>query len=712
MALGGFHSVLYVLQKARSAGGLRAMWKAMRSPNACKTCALGMGGQQGGMVNESGKFPEFCKKSVQAMAADMQGAITKEFFEKYTLSQLSAMSSRELEAVGRITFPLFAGPLDMHYKPISWQEAIAKVTEKVSKTDPSNSFYYCSGRSSNEAGFLLQLMARVRGTNNINNCSFYCHQASGVGLASVTGSGTATVTLEDLSKSDLVFLIGCNPTSNHPRLLKTLLDLRRRGGKVIVINPLVEPGLQKFNVPSDVRSLFFGSKISDMYVQPNIGGDQALLLGMLKWLEEHSAIDETFVSQYADGFDDVRNQANQTNWDVIEQHSGVSQKVIAEISRIYRESNAAVFCWAMGVTHVKGGVDTVRAIGNAAIARGMLGKEGAGLLPLRGHSDVQGMGSMGVAPMLKGPMAEAIEKELEITLPLPTEGGDTMWCMQEADKGNMKYAMCLGGNLAMANPNTTFSQKAMSKIDLVSYMSTKLNQGHFVGRGAETIIFPVLARDEESQITTQESMFNFVRRSSGGTPRHKGPRSEVDVLVSIAEKGIGTIEWSRYRDHSVVRELISKCLRGFKTKKEHQIEGRTFHEPKFSTTTGKAQAHVIALHAPAEIASNQLRLMTIRSEGQFNTVVYEEEDVFRKQTRRDVVLMNEQDISTFGVQVDSFVTVAGPSGTLVVQVKAYSIAKGNCAMYYPEANILLSTKVDDESKTPFFKGEVVAIKKN
>jgi anaerobic selenocysteine-containing dehydrogenase len=331
---------------------------------------------------------------------------------------------------------------------------------------------------------------------------------------------------------------------------------------------------------------------------------------------------------------------------------------------------------------------------------------------LRGHSNVQGMGSMGVAPMLKGPMAEAIEKELEITLPLPTEGGDTMWCMQEADKGNMKYAMCLGGNLAMANPNTTFSQKAMSKIDLVSYMSTKLNQGHFVGRGAETIIFPVLARDEESQITTQESMFNFVRRSSGGTPRHKGPRSEVDVLVSIAEKGIGTIEWSRYRDHSVVRELIAKCLRGFKTKKEHQIEGRTFHEPKFSTTTGKAQAHVIALHAPAEISSNQLRLMTIRSEGQFNTVVYEEEDVFRKQTRRDVVLMNEQDISAFGVQVDSFVTVAGPSGTLVVQVKAYPIAKGNCAMYYPEANILLSTKVDDESKTPFFKGEVVAIKKN
>jgi anaerobic selenocysteine-containing dehydrogenase len=282
--------------------------------------------------------------------------------------------------------------------------------------------------------------------------------------------------------------------------------------------------------------------------------------------------------------------------------------------------------------------------------------------------------------------------------------------MQEANKGKMKYAMCLGGNLAMANPDTRFAQQAMSKIDLVSYMSTTLNQGHFVGRGAETIVFPVLARDEEAQVTTQESMFNFVRRSSGGTPRHDGPRSEVDVLVSIAEKGIGTIEWSGYRDHGAVRELIAKCLRGFNTKEEHHIEGRIFHEPKFATPTGKVQANVLALHTPAEIAGNQLRLMTIRSEGQFNTVVYEEEDVYRKQTRRDVVLMNEQDITSLGVQEDSFVTVVGPRGELVVQVKSYPIAIGNCAMYYPEANVLLTTEVDKESKTPLFKGTVIEIK--
>ena len=196
MALGGFHSIAYVFKQAWASGGLRAMWKAMRTPNTCKTCALGMGGQRGGMVNEAGKFPEFCKKSVQAMAADMQGAINLEFFERYSIAQLSAMSPRELESCGRLTFPVFAGPLDMHYKPISWDDALHKVSSHIKETDPSRSFYYCSGRSSNEAGFLLQLAARIRGTNNVNNCSYYCHQASGVGLKSVVGSGTATVDLD------------------------------------------------------------------------------------------------------------------------------------------------------------------------------------------------------------------------------------------------------------------------------------------------------------------------------------------------------------------------------------------------------------------------------------------------------------------------------------------------------------------------------------
>jgi molybdopterin-dependent oxidoreductase alpha subunit len=710
-AIGGFRSIWYVLKKARQSGGLRAMWKAMRAPNACKTCALGMGGQRGGMENERGKFPEFCKKSVQAMAADMQGAITPEFFEQYTISQLAAMSPRELESCGRLVSPMIAGPLDLHYTPISWDDAIAKIATAIRDTDPQRSFYYCSGRSSNEAGFLLQLAARVRGTNNINNCSYYCHQASGVGLSSVTGSGTATVVLDDLEQCDLIFLIGCNPSSNHPRLLKNLIDLRRRRGKVIVINPIREQGLCHFRVPSDLRSLLFGSKISDLYVQPNIGGDTTLLLGIIKWLIENDGLNKSFIDNHADGFEDVVTQAESVTWDWIEEHSGVDKQTISSAASMYLGSKSTIFCWAMGITHGEGGVDTVRMIGNTAIARGMIGRKGAGLLPLRGHSNVQGIGSVGVMPILKDFMKHALEKELGVTLPIPKPGfrGDTMSCMEASESGEVDLAVCLGGNLLASNPDTAFAVSAMSNIKLVAYMSTTLNQGHVLGRGAETIVLPVIARDEESQVTTQESMFNFVRRSSGGEARHEGPRSEVDIIVELAMSGVGTIEWEKYQDYDTIRSLMARCVKGFDADHEHQIEGRTFHTPTFNTPNGHVQAHAVSITVPRSIQDNQLRLMTIRSEGQFNTVVYEEEDIFRKQKRRDIVMMHPADMERLGLHEDDSVKVQGTTGALDVVVRRFEIALGNCAMYYPEANILLSHDVDAESRTPLFNGELVQI---
>ena len=708
MALGGFHSIAYVLRKAREAGGIRALRKAMRTKNACKTCAFGMGGQRGGMVNEAGKFPEFCKKSVQSMVADMQGSITPEFFEKYSIAQLSAMSSRELESCGRLTFPVFAGPLDVHYKPISWKDALKKVSEKIKEVDPARTFYYCSGRSSNEAGFLLQLAARIRGTNNVNNCSYYCHQASGVGLTSVTGSGTATVQLSDLSKCDLMFLIGCNPSSNHPRLLKSLVELRRRGGKVIVINPLREKGLCNFKIPSDWRSLLFGSKISDLYVQPNIGGDTFLLLGIVKWLSEHNAIDTMFTTKHVDGFEKVLKQVDEIHWQEIAEQSGVHKNEIAQIASVYAQSSKSIFCWAMGVTHVRGGADCVRMIANTAIARGMLGKKGAGLLPLRGHSNVQGMGSVGVVPSLKGDMATAIEKQLGVVIPKEV-GFDTMSGMEAAHLGEVDYAMCLGGNLLGSNPDTSFAIEAMSKIKLVSYLSTTLNQGHVLGRGSETIILPVLARDEESQTTTQESMFNYVRRSSGGYIRHEGPRSEVEIIVDIAEDGIGAIDWKQYKNNDAIRALIAKCMSGFSKDEENQVDGRTFHEPIFNTESGKATAHRVQTHSHEQENQNQLRLMTIRSEGQFNTVVYEEEDIYRGQNRRDIIMMNINDAERLSIEQNKLVEVRGESGSLQVYVRFVDISEGNCAMYFPEANVLLSHNVDDESHTPLFKGELIEI---
>ncbi|MCH8316722.1 MAG: molybdopterin-dependent oxidoreductase, partial [Planctomycetes bacterium] len=398
---GGWPAIFYAIRKARQGGGLWRMYKALRSRNACKTCALGMGGQKGGMVNEKGRFPEVCKKSIQAMAADMQGGLHPNFVDDFDLEKLRGFSSRELEAAGRLTEPLYAGPLDRNYRKISWDEALRRITDKLNQTDPAESFFYFSGRSSNEAGFLLQLFARLYGTNNVNNCSYYCHQASGVGLASVTGSGTATVVLQDIDQCDLLFLIGANPASNHPRLMRNIIELRRRGGKVIVINPLRELGLVRFKVPSDVRSLLFGSKIADVYVQPHIGGDIAFLVGVAKAVIEQSAVDDDFVANYTDGWDAYKQHVESLSWETILDRSGIDRVMIDEVAELYAASKRTIFCWAMGITHHAHGVENVQMIANLAMTRGMLGRPGCGLLPLRGHSNVQGMGSMGVTPKLK-----------------------------------------------------------------------------------------------------------------------------------------------------------------------------------------------------------------------------------------------------------------------------------------------------------------------
>ncbi|MEE8155072.1 MAG: molybdopterin-dependent oxidoreductase, partial [Phycisphaerales bacterium] len=422
---GGWPAIFYAIRKARQGGGLWRMYKALRSRNTCKTCALGMGGQKGGMVNEKGRFPEVCKKSIQAMAADMQGGLHPHFVDDFDLEKLRGFSSRELEAAGRLTEPLYAGPLDRNYRKISWDEALGRITDKLNQTDPAESFFYSSGRSSNEAGFLLQLFARLYGTNNVNSCSYYCHQASGVALSSVTGSGTATIVLEDIDQCDLLFLIGANPASNHPRLMRTLVELRRRGGKVIVVNPLRELGLVRFKVPSDVRSLLFGSKIADVYAQPHIGGDIAFLVGVAKAVIEQGAVDDDFVANYADGWEAYKQHIESLSWDTLLERSGVERTTINEVARLYGESKRTIFCWAMGITHHEHGVENVQMIANLAMTRGMLGRPGCGLLPLRGHSNVQGMGSMGVTPMLKEAIFNRLQGTLNVQLPT-TPGMDTL----------------------------------------------------------------------------------------------------------------------------------------------------------------------------------------------------------------------------------------------------------------------------------------------
>ncbi|HAY78409.1 MAG TPA: histidine kinase, partial [Planctomycetaceae bacterium] len=636
---GGWPAVWYTLRKAREAGGIFKMWKALQSKNACKTCALGMGGQKGGMVNEVGGWPEVCKKSLQAMAADMQAGIPDDFWSTYSVPQLQKFSPLQMESAGRIVKPLLYEQGQDYYRPISWEDALQRITRRLSDLSADETFWYFSGRSSNEAGFSLQLFARLLGTNNVNNCSYYCHQASGVGLTSAIGSGTASVVLDDVEHADLVFVIGGNPPSNHPRLMTTLMHVRQRGGEVVVVNPVIEKGLVNFRVPSNVRSLLWGTKIATTYVQPHIGGDLALLTGIAKRIDEMGAQDAAFLEQFCEGHEAWLAELRQTDWGEIQRKSGVSRAEIDEMAEKYAAAKNVVFSWTMGITHHEHGVDNVQAIANLALMRGMVGRPHAGLLPIRGHSNVQGIGSVGVTPQLKAAIFERLQSHYELTLPT-TPGLDTLGCMEAAHAGRLKLGFCLGGNLFGSNPDSRYAAEALESLDTLVMLNTTLNTGHANGLAKETIVLPVLARDEEAYTTTQESMFNYVRLSDGGPRRHDGPRGEVEVIAQIAAEVLGEsgpVDWQAMADTNQIRGMIARVIPGYEqiadiasSKTEFQIGGRTFHQPQFSTPSGRAVLHV---HRLPELRGeeDELRLMTVRSEGQFNTVVYEETDIYRGQ---------------------------------------------------------------------------------
>ena len=717
---GGFRAIHYTFKKGREAGGLLKLFRAMRSRNACKTCALGMGGQKGGMVNEKGTFPEVCKKSLQAMVADMQPAITPDFWLQHSVEELKTFSPRKLENLGRLSQPVRYRRGEKYFQPVTWKEAIENITQKMNSIEADRSFFYFSGRSSNEAGFLLQLMARLYGTNNVNNCSYYCHQASGVGLQSSIGTGTATIVLDDLEKSDCVFLIGGNPASNHPRLMTSLMHVRRRGGKVIVINPVRETGLLNFRIPSDPWSLLFGTRIATHYLQPHIGGDLALLWGLAKSLKSQDRIDREYLSQYCHGDSTWYDALDSLGWDELESKSGIHKEQIDLIAKIYGQSDRSVFAWTMGITHHAHGVQNVQAIANLALSRGMVGKVGSGLMPIRGHSNVQGIGSVGVTPKLKKAIFDALEKNYSLKLP-KSPGLDTLACMESAAQSQMSLGFFLGGNLYASNPDSHFADESLSKLDISVMLNTTRNTGHVHGLAKETYILPVLARDEEPAATTQESMFNFVRLSDGGPKRLIGPRSELEIIAEIGSRLSETsskIDWKSMREPDKVRHWIGSVVPGYEQIKnirqggsEFQIEGRTIHSPVFATENGKAQLHIHTL--PPLLANNEheFRLMTVRSEGQFNTVVYEEEDLYRNQDGRDVILIHPDDLSLLSLKHNQRVVVSSKTGTMAnIRVRSYeNIRQGNALMYYPEANVLVSRDSDPASRTPAFKGVVVTI---
>jgi molybdopterin-dependent oxidoreductase alpha subunit len=418
------------------------------------------------------------------------------------------------------------------------------------------------------------------------------------------------------------------------------------------------------------------------------------------------------------------------SWAEIHAKSGVSQAEIDQIAERYAAAKNVVFSWTMGVTHHAHGVLTVQAIANLAMLRGMVGRPKAGLMPIRGHSNVQGIGSIGVTPKLKDTIFQKLESEFGLKLPTTT-GLDTLACIDAAYEQRLKFGFCLGGNLYGSNPDSTYANEALSRLEMLVMLNTTLNTGHAHGLAEETIILPVLARDEEPQPTTQESMFNYVRMSDGGPSRHQGVKSEVEIIATIAEMTLGQpkehgqargtqenlLDWRSMQNTGAIREAIAKVVPGFeqladieKTKKEFQIPGRTIHTPTFPTKSGRAILH---RHELPDLKGdeNKLRLMTVRSEGQFNTVVYETEDFYRGQERRDVILLHPDDVVRLGLKENQRVTIRSEAGEMKnILVRPYAdIRAGNALMYYPEANVLVPRHVDPLSRTPAFKSVEITV---
>lgn len=718
---GGPKKVLYTLSTLRKIG-IRRSARALRSRNACKACGLGMGGQRGGMTNELGEFPAVCNKSIQAQSTDIQPEIPQEIFS-HPLGEFQKLSGYELESLGRLNTPLYKAAESDRFQPVDWDYALTLAGDAFSRVSPERTFFYASGRASNEAGFVLQLLARLYGTNNVNNCSYYCHQATSVGLSHALGTGTATVSLADLKHSDLIFVIGANPASNHPRFVHQLKACRDRGGHVVVINPAKEPGLVRFAVPKSPRSMMMGGTwIASEYLQPHIGADLYVLSGIAKAILEMQAQDSDFIAQHCCRFSDYERAVTTLSWDEIMRHTGLARDAIFRVAKLYASAQRVVFAWGMGVTQHRWGVENVEAIASLALLRGMIGKVGAGMLPLRGHSNVQGIGTVGVKPELAETVLANLQKNLGVKLPVEP-GLDTLACLRAAAKGNMDAAVMMGGNLYEASPDSVWAASALDRIGFKLSLTTTLNRSHVFGHDRSALmVLPVTARDEEWEATTQESMFNYVRLSDGGIHRLTQVRPESHILCELGKALVSptVFDFARLKSHRSIRHAIAESVPGMaqlaaldEQGEEFHIEGRVLHAPRFPLPDGKARFCVTTMPVDSITCDRfPFRLMSVRSEGQFNSIIYEQQDSYRGTEDRWSVLMSEADISALGIKSGDLVTLRSEHGQMnALRVVSFSLPPGDLMVYYPEANVLIGQDADPRSHTPAFKSVAVAVER-
>ncbi|MEM9907523.1 MAG: FdhF/YdeP family oxidoreductase [Cyanobacteria bacterium P01_D01_bin.44] len=723
--MGGGLSVVQYWAKHTLAPEGPQVWKTLLHKSACLSCAWGTGGQKGGFTNEIGEHVQRCMKSVESIVAELQPPVKPHFFEQHSLEALQKLTSMEADRLGRLSFPAILRAGSSHYERLSWDE-VYDLAAVAFRKPPERVASYSSGRSSNEAAYLLQLMMRSLGSNNLADCSDLCHRPSTEGLSQVFGSGTSTVSLESLQQSDCVVLVGSNAPANHPRLMNELIKLRDRNGTVIVINPVREIGLVKFGSPSfPVKSLIPGSDIANLFLQPMPGSDLALFVGIQKSLIDRNLVNYAFLKAHADGWEAIVRQANATPWTLIVETCGIPKADIEAAATLISQAKSTVFAWAMGITQQANGVDNVCGIVNTALLTGNVGKLGAGVMPIRGHSNVQGFGSMGVKNELKPALQKALEKLLGRSLNREP-GYHARALIEAADTGNVDTLLCLGGNLYAANPDLTQAKRALSQIDTIIYLATKPNLGHFHGLARQnTLILPVFNRFETPHKTTVESGNNFVRLNDEGKTHLKEADlvAEVHFLTELAHRlhGSSPIDWRKLQDTRYIRQLIAETIPGYQkigqiddTREEFTIAGRILTTPKFATPSGKAQMQLtplpkLTLPTPEHFKERDtqgivLALITGRSYTQHNTVVYRTADKYRGMPHRHCILMHPEDVASAGLANRQRVTVQGEAGKLDdIEIICGAVRRGAALMFYPEANVLMKGHTDPKSHTPAYK---------
>lgn len=722
---GGLPVIQYWAEHTLSPEGPK-LWKTLFHKSACLSCSWGTGGQKGGFTNEQGEKLQRCMKSVEAISAEIKPAVPASVFEQQSIEQLQQLTSMEADRLGRLSFPMILRQGSSHYERISWDE-IYQIAEAAFRKPPERVASYSSGRASNEAAYILQLMLRALGSNNLADCSDLCHAPSTTGLNQMFGTRTSVVSLENLNKADCVVLTGGNPSYNQPRFMNELIKLRDRGGKVIVINPIREIGLVKFGSPAfPLKSLFTGSDIASLYLQPIPGSDTALFVGIQKALIEQNFVQTEYLQAHAEGWEAVIEHAQSTDWQTITTTCGVSQGEIETAATIIGIAKGVVFGWGMGITQHENSVDNVYAIANTALLTGNVGKEGAGVMPIRGHSNVQGFGSMGVTVKLKPEIQQALEALLGRPLSR-VPGYHTRDLIEAAEAGKVDTLICVGGNLYGANPDSTQAKRALGNIETIIYLATKPNLGHFHGLAKyNTIVIPVLNRFEQPYKITTESGNNFVRLSDEGQTHLKNADliPEVTFLTELAHRlhGDYPVNWRQLQNPRYVRQLIAQTIPGFEkmatideTKQEFTIGGRILTEPNFPTSSGKASMFVTPVPklmlpelkdfgVSEETQGVVVALITARSYSQHNTVVYKIGDQYRGMPHRNCILMNRVDAQSAGLQEHQRVTVQANAGKLEnVEVIYGAVRQGAALMFYPEVNAIFQARTERRSGTPAYK---------